>query len=191
MPFFFGKVKPGKAACRLNVLRGVKDTFELHQGKSRLAGWPADAHYEMDKSFPDKIGLEDVLENVDSFLVASERAKSFFEAQKLKNIEYLPVSIMNHKGRKEQAPYFIIHPLVLQDCLDLTKTQYEPNAIEPEVFSRISNITLDESKIDPGVALFRMRHYPFHEVYREELADKIKAAGLTGLRFVPVSEFSD
>jgi hypothetical protein len=191
MNYMIGQVRVGRGAGRLKMLQGVYQQFRFDQGVSLAEGFPEEASYEMNEKFPNDVKLEDFIFNTGSNVVVSPRAKAFFEAEKLKNNELLPVTIINLKGRKEPEPYFIVHQTVLQDCIDLDKTRFERNDINPEVFSRISNIVLDVSRIDPEVALFRMRHYPFVAVYREDLIAKIKAAGLTGIKFVSIPEFED
>lgn len=189
MKYMIGQVRIGRGAGRLKMLQGIDKQFRFQQGVPLAEGFPQDASYEMNEKFPNDVMLEDFISNTGVAVVVSPRAKAFFEAEKLKNNELLPVSIINLKGRKEPEPYYIVHQTVLQDCINLDKTSFERNAINPEVFYRIKNIMLDESKIDPEVALFRMRHYPFVAVYREDLVEKIKAAGLTGIKFVSISEF--
>ncbi|WP_043410251.1 imm11 family protein [Archangium violaceum] len=189
MKYMIGQVRIGRGAGRLKMLQGVEQQFRFHQGVSLAAGFPPEAHYEMNEKFPNDIKLEDFIASTGNLLVVSPRAKAFFEAEKLKNNELLPVGIINLKGRKEPEPYYLIHQKVLQECIDLEKTPFERNPINPEVFLSIRNIVLDESRIDPQVSLFRMRHYPFVAVYRDDLIEKIKAAGLTGIKFVSPSEF--
>jgi hypothetical protein len=189
MNYMIGQVRIGRGAGRLKMLQGVYQQFRFQQGVSLAEGFPEDASYEMNEKFPNDVKLEDFIFNTGGNVVVSPSAKAFFEAEKLKNNELLPVNIINLKGRKEPEPYFIVHQTVLQDCIDLDKTRFERNAIDPEVFYRISNIVLDVSRIDPEVSLFRMKHYPFVAVYREDLIAKIKAAGLTGIKFVSIAEF--
>jgi hypothetical protein len=64
------------------------------------------------------------------------------------------------------------------------------NAINPDIFSRVRNLTLDPKRVAPELLLFRMKEYPFIDVYREGLAERIKAAKLTGVKFVKTEEWS-
>ena len=78
----------------------------------------------------------------------------------------------------------------LQDCLDLTKTRHRASAIKPEILSTASNLVLDVKRIDPRVSLFRMKPLPYVAVFRSDLVEKIRAAGLAGLDFVDPATFS-
>ncbi|HEX5748291.1 MAG TPA: DUF1629 domain-containing protein [Archangium sp.] len=145
----------------------------------------------MSDEFPSDIKTEDFIKNMDGLLVVSARAREILEGQSLKNNEFLPVSIINHKDRKEKGPFFILHQVLLQDCVDSGKTVAKENPINPELFISVSKLGLDEQRIDPEVGLFRMRRIPDYPVFRDDLVGKIKAAGLTGLKFIQPDAFSD
>jgi hypothetical protein len=168
----------------------VKDDFRLGQGIPLSKEWPADAHFRMSDNFPKDVLLEDFLFTGSTPLVASDRLKALLEAERVPSVEYLPVTLVNHKGRKEKAPYFIVNCITQQDCIDLKKTQVKRNKINPEIFSDVQNLTLDPRRVAPELLLFRMKEYPFIDVYRDGLAEKIKAAKLTGVKFVTTEEWS-
>ena len=98
----------------------------------------------MDPSFPKDIRLEDTMRNDDHLLVVSERVKELLEAEKVPRQEMLPVAIFNHKGRKEKAPYFLIHQLDIQDCINLKKTKWKKNPSDEEQITDVRKLTLDE-----------------------------------------------
>jgi hypothetical protein len=121
--------------------------------------------------------------------VCSARVKDFLEAEKVAHLEFLPVTILNHKGRKERAPYFVVNTLGTVDCIDLKKTRWKQHLISPSDIDEVENLTLDESRIDPSRALFRLAKYSVPVVFRADLADKILRAGFTGIRFMDPHEF--
>ncbi|MBL0696457.1 hypothetical protein JJE73_22695 [Comamonas sp. JC664] len=163
--------------------------FELFDGISRTSDSSADAYFEMDEDFPDDIRTEDFIVELTSLLVISERTRQALDATGMKNNEFLPVTILNHKGRKEKGPFHILHQVMLQDCIDFEKTVCERNALDPDLLSSISQLALDERRIDPTVSLFRMKHFPYAPMFREDLVEKIRAAGLTGIKFTDPSLF--
>jgi len=62
--------------------------------------------------------------------------------------------------------------------------------INSAIFSRVRNLTLDPKRVAPKLLLFRLKEYPFIDVYREALAEKIVGAKLTGVEFVKTEEWS-
>jgi hypothetical protein len=188
MPLLFSKERPVRGACHLGTIQGVERQFRLDQGITLASSWPSDASFAMSEKYPDDVGLIDFLPNISGCIVASERAKALFEAEKSSGVECLPVAIINHKGRKQPEPYWIVNPFPLQDCIDLEHTVADRNEIDPELLASVKKLVIDESRIQPGVSLFRMKHWPFRDVYRPELAEKIKAGKLTGIKFVTPEE---
>ncbi|HYD41579.1 MAG TPA: DUF1629 domain-containing protein [Anaeromyxobacter sp.] len=188
MTLLFAKRRPVRGACWLEAIEGVPRTYELDRGVSRASDWPSDACFRMSPELPDDVGLVDFLPNVGSCIVASAAVRALLEAEKVRNVEYLPVSIINHKGRKQPEPYFVVNPFPLQDCIDMERTVGTRNEIDRSLLAEVDHLVIDESRIDPSVMLFRMKHWPYRDVYRPELAEKIKAAKFTGIKFVTPEE---
>lgn len=190
MSFLIGRLMKGRGAATFGAVRGVEDDFRLEQGIPLAKGWPADVHLKMDDDFPKDVLLEDFLFTGGSPLVASARLRDLLVAQKVLSVEYLPVTLLNHKGRREKAPYFIVNCLALQNCIDLERTKVRRNEINPDIYSRVRSLTLDPRRVAPELLLFRLKGYPFIDVYRDSLAAKIAAAELTGVEFVKTEEWS-
>ncbi len=173
--------------CKLGVLQGVPDNDEMTFGASRAGNFPADASFVMQKKYPKDVKLADILLNMDKAVVASERFKSFLEGipGALKNNEVYPVAIINHKGRKEKAPYFLIHQVNRPAAVDPKQSVGAKSKIMPDTYVFVEKLVLDEKKIDPEVQLFRLHEIPGSVLVRGDLANKIAAQKLTGFRLKP------
>jgi len=191
MNYLYWKVYRGERVCKLGGLQNIEDEYELARGISRMERWPEDACYYMDKKRKEDIRLEDCLWNIDSLLVISSKLKEFLEKENLKNNEYLPLTIFNHKDRPTKESYFIVNQIHLQDCIDQKKSKYDINDIDPWQFSEMGKLVIDEKKIEPEVALFRMNHYPYLPIIRRDLAKKITSAGFTGIRFGEIETYDE
>jgi hypothetical protein len=189
MQYFIGASDVGRGACSLQSLKGVKRDYELFDGISRANNFPPDACFDMDDDFPDDLRTEDFISNLTSVLVVSEQTRQALEATSLKNNEFLPVTVFNHKQRKEKGPFYILNQIELQDCIDFDKTVCTRNAIDPDLLSTIERLVLDERRIDPSVALFRLKYFPYAPMFREDLVEKIRSAGLTGIKFTEPSRY--
>jgi hypothetical protein len=171
--------------CKLGSLKGVPDTFEIHDGVSRLAGWPADASAPMHPRFPKDIGFADCLRGT-GFLVISAKARQVLEGAgvgKPEKIEYLPVKIINHKGRVEQVEYFIANPLDIVDCIDVEASVVKMDPINKSTITSAERLVLREQAIPPELKVFRLGKWPCTVIVQSKLADTMKAAGLTLLNF--------
>jgi hypothetical protein len=158
---------------------------------SRADGFPDDALFEMDKQFKKQVALSDHLANLDYMAVVSARLKEFIEAQKPKHIEYLKVSIVNHKDRPIEEPYHIVNPLAVIDCIDKQRSEIVWNELDPEAISGLLSLKLLVDRIDPELVLFRPKHLPHRIFARRDFAEAVAAGGFTGLYFMEPDEFMD
>jgi uncharacterized protein DUF1629 len=189
MNYLIERVSRTKGACLLGSIKGVKEDFNLTKGVSRAAGWPADAFYRMSPKYPKDIKLDDFLESMDTLLVVSDRVRGLLESERMDGVEFLPLSIVNHKDRKEPAPYFLVNIVGLQDCVDMTKTTRTVSPLDPELWITVQNLTLDPSRIEPRRELFRARYIRSATIWSEDLANKALAKGFTGIRFLKPSDY--
>jgi hypothetical protein len=191
MNYLIWDVTPGPKVCRLGSLQNVDKDFQLRRGISRVKAWPENASYFMDKDMKEHIRIEDSLWNIGGLLVVSSKVKDLLEPEKLKNNEFLSIQIYNHKDRPLKEMFFILNQIVLQDCIDTGKSVFERNDLDPELFSIIEELVIDENRIDPEVSLFRMEHYPRLAIIRRDIAERILASQLTGITFQEAADFSD
>jgi hypothetical protein len=176
-------------ACCLHQLKGVDDTFELVEGIPRVANFPADATYPMHPDFPHDTLLTDNLLNTDRLIVASRRLKEFLESQALTHVEYLPVTILNHKNRPASKDYFIVHPIDPIECLDEKASGAQRSNIDTDTIQKLKRLVIDEAKIEPTRSLFRAKHFPKVIFVRRTLADTIDATNFAGIRWMELDEF--
>ncbi|MFH0925943.1 MAG: DUF1629 domain-containing protein [bacterium] len=175
--------------CSLNPVENVKDAYELRYGISRINNFPSNALFRMNPEFKRAIKLSDALDNADAIIVASKRLKEFFESENIPGIEYLRVTILNHKNRVASDEYFIVHQVGTQDCINLDQSTIKWNKINPDQISSIKKLVIDESLIDPKVKLFRAKHLPSTILIERDLINKILSAGFTGIRFKEIDRF--
>lgn len=189
MNYMWGKIKPGKHACRLKALRNVDDDFELLQGISRINDWPDNAFFKMDENFPNDLNLEDFVWNINATLVVSEKFKEIFPENELKNVEYLPVKILNHKEREVPDTFYILNSTILQKCIDLDSSEVVFNKIDPSRLSIVRKLVISESLIDLNISIFRMALYSQLPIFRTNIVKKIEEAGLKGITFGKIEDW--
>jgi Immunity protein family (Imm11) len=189
MNYVIGEPEIGLNSCVLTTLQGVADDYELLKGISRSTEFPPDASFRMSNDFPKNLKLEDFLVNENKLLVISARVKSFLETLNLAGNEFLPVRIINHKGREVKEKYFIAHQVGLQDCIDARKSGAKPNAIDPTTFVYLRRLAIAQEQVEPGRKLFRMARYADIALFERSLADAIRAHGFSGISFLELSEW--
>jgi hypothetical protein len=173
----------------LHGLSGVSDDFEIHDGVSRLKGWPDDASAPMHPRYPKDLGLADSL-MCGEFVVISAKTKDFVENEAMGKIEFLPIKIVNHKGRVGPEPYFVINPLEIVDCMDKDASVAEFNSTDEGFISGCEQLVLKEDAIPQELKVFRLGLWSGMILIRREVAEKMTTAGLTGLNFIEPAEYN-
>lgn len=180
-----------KNACVLGEIKGFDDLYDLMSGVSFANSFPTDVEFEMSPDFPDNIVLTDNLDNPDNIIVGSARLKSFLESQGIHHMEYLPVSIRNHKGKIASKDYFIINPTHPVNCLDEAASEPKANLILPGEIRKVNRLVLDQQKIDPSRDIFRIARFPMVTLVHRRLAESIDKERFTGVRWLDISKYPE
>jgi hypothetical protein len=180
-----------KHSCVLDQLIGVKKIFELREGVPRASTFPADAHFTMSADFPNNTVLIDSLINTDMVIVASRRLRDFCESRNLKCLEYLPVKIMDHKGKPVANEYFILNPIQPVDCLDIERSEVEWDELVKGDIDTVGQVVLDPARIDPDRELFRLCKYFEPILVHRALAEAIDREKFTGMRWIELDKYPE
>lgn len=166
----------------------VDDDYELGEGVARADGWPEDVTAPMSQEYPKDIELADNVFGTE-LIIISDRTRQALIAEGVTDVEYLPMSIMNHKKKVASTEYFILNPPTVVDCIDLDASEVKWNAIDKSLISRCKQLVLKESKVPKDAKVFRPKHLPTEILVRADVARKLEAAGLTGLFFIDPAKF--
>jgi hypothetical protein len=161
--------------------------YQLDEGISVKPWFPKDVTFQL--SDERGIRLSDAIPNIMRMLIVSERLKEFFEKNADLKVEYFPVKIRNRKGRLEKAQYFVANLLGGVSCLDTAKSDYVPNALRKGQVDYFKKIALDVSKIPKSAKIFRLGEKMDLVLVREDLAQAMVNADLTGMQFQYLDSF--
>lgn len=194
-------------ALVLEQLKGFELDFALGrwQAKTFADGFPSDVVYVIDGDpvaqpgpaspgrplLPASLGLSDSLRNTDSFMVVSEPLKQLI-AQHEQRVEFLPVTLVTPKKKRLAVPYFIVNPLAAVDAIDRKKSKlrWEDGGGSDDTITTMGSklLVLDEQRVPADRSLFLLKHLDYVVVVRNTLAEAIRAAKLTGVRWVPIKD---
>jgi hypothetical protein len=116
--------------------------------------------------------------------VASSRLKTFIESQAPAHVEYLPVTIVDHRGKPVKREYFIIHPVDPADCLDLEQCEPTWSAIDKTKIKRVKKLVIDETKVGKDRVLFKPQSFYNIILARRELAEALDKEHFIGLSWI-------
>ena len=174
--------------CWLGRLSGFEKGYQIRNGVPRAEGWPSDVSLEMSKDFRKYTLTPDCVNSINAATIISERVVEFLREKELPNVEYLPVTILNHKGKAVDTPYFILHPVHLVDCLDVDACQTTFGLMSKKNYEKIGSFVPDESKCDDLPPIMRIAGLSFHVAVHRDLAREIDDAGFTGIGWYEPSD---
>ena len=179
-------------AVVLQEFSGVDEKYPLHDGVPLATSFPADAAFHLHPDFPDDLLLQDSLLNSDMCIVISQRLMAAVKQLSPPQVEYLPVAVIDHKGRKLREPYFILHPTDPVDCIDREASGAEVDEIlDPESIESVQRMVLDPARIPPERGIFRLKHHWGVVVVRQDLAAALDAGGFSGVRWLELDQYPE
>jgi hypothetical protein len=179
---------PTEHAFVLHKLSPVDDFFEVVDGDPRAHDFPSDVTHTVSADYPHNIALDDVLRSPQLVFLISPRLKAFLEERKVKQVEFLPVTILDHK-KKPAGHYFILSPIHPLNCLDEAASGAKPNPMAPSQVHEIQQIVLKPGSVDPELEIFKIDRMSQHVMVSRSLAQAIDAAGFTGLSWTEFRDF--
>lgn len=149
--------------------------------------YPSGIRFQM---APEVSGLQvtDVLRNALGYLMITARLRSLLERHATAEIEFLPFTLLNHKGRVAARECYIANVLGTEDCVDTDRTEGSRSEISPGEMLRITRLHLQPDRINPERNLFRIASQPRTLIVREDLRQVLEAEGVTGVRFLALGE---
>jgi hypothetical protein len=175
--------------ARFNLFENYADDYQLVMGVSVADGFPADVLVRMNPDVKDRLALGDSLMSPNNSLLVNDRVRELFAAQGVTNVEWLPLKVLNHKGKPVKDKYFVANILTLVDCIDTKKSVVKWNDIDPELIAAATKLVVDPSKLPTDVKIFRPVHLDFEILIHRSLAQAIEAKKLTGFQFREVDAY--
>lgn len=168
----------------------MPDKFELSTGTPRAVGFPDNAKLEMNPRYPKQIALADSYSCGDRLWIASARLGALVAQHTPRELELLAVTIFDHKGRAVEAPHVLINPTLNVDAIDLSKSVVDRNDIDPTDIRAAKPLVIDESKLPTDLGVVRLKGLSGFVLVSQPLQDAIAAAGMTGIQWTPIEEWS-
>lgn len=175
------------AVLARNDAMGVKG-FELRRGLPLAARFKAGTPFRFDEDFPEGRRLTDLISVTWAGFPVSRRLRDLLEIEP--RIEFLPIKVADHEGKIVAEEYWLANFLEPVDAVDLARSEGEENPMDPGRYLMFEKLVLVEKKIPAGRHAFRLAQRPETVIVDADLAGAIAKAKLTGIRCVPVAEYS-
>lgn len=149
--------------------------------------YPAGVKFQM---APEARGTQvaDVIPNAINYLMVSRRMKDLLAQHATGEIEFLPFTLLNHKGRVASDDLYIANVLGTREWADMERSMgARVTTMEGErQFEHLRRLYLKEGEVDPQTNIFRVSAMPKLVLVREDLKNLFEREGLTGAVFQPL-----
>ena len=174
-------------------LEGIepKDKLKLWFGHdySKNNDFPEKLQFTASPDYPNNLKLVDYFGNTESVFPVSPKLKAFLEGLQLPNLLFVPVDMLNHKG-KVLATYHLMHLTALVDCIDVPKSKVTEDFLREGTFAFVKKLALNEKKIPGDAQLFRIARLYKAVAVRRDLAKKVTDAGFEGIAWREIGEYT-
>jgi hypothetical protein len=189
MSFLLWRAETKSGHCVLSPTE-IEDVDLLHEGAIVPPDFGQPIEYRMSDDFPDDIKLSDNYVVAGQVLVSGKLKHALEAILPHDRSQYLPVKIINHKGRVAATDYSILHPHYLCDCIDLQASQVKWNPLNKSKILSCKSLIIKQDAIGDSVQILRLKYWGARLLIRDSAAKNLKDAGFVGLHFIEPSKYS-
>lgn len=132
--------------------------------------------------------VPDLVWNAFNYLIVSDAFKKLLEDNlRHQQVEFIPCSIINHKGRVAVDNYFVVNIIGALDCVDMANTNATPGMRKGQI-NIIKKLNIFPEKIPAEIDIFRIKERPGLMLVSHNLKEKIEKNSLSGVEFFNLNE---
>ena len=184
---WFSYTEPGH--CVLAATR-IRNVGKLHLGEAVPEDFGQPIQYRMSDLFPDDIALSDNYYVAGQVVVSKKLKEALEDILTDHRVQYLPVSILNHKKRLASDAYFIVHSQDVFDCIDVKKSGVQWNPLDKNEITLCKKLVINPDAVPKKMKLFRPKFWGSRMLASESLAKSVTAGGFVGLRFLDPAQYT-
>lgn len=173
-------------------LRGANNAGErrnLVSGKPFLDTFGGQLQFTADPDYPDDLLLIDTFSNTASVFPISLALKNFLVSKHLLEIEFVPVNMLDHRDNVV-GEYYLLHPLIPVDCIDIEKSDVKVDRLNEEMFNTVRELVLNEGNIPQQRKIFRIKGLYDAIAVERSLAEELSGQKFIGLDWIEIDEYS-
>ncbi|WNO08087.1 imm11 family protein [Teredinibacter sp. KSP-S5-2] len=156
--------------------------YKYDKGIPLIDACPAQEDMTMsyDSDYPDGIKLYDIAYCIDGVIVANKKVKECLDNLGETNVEYLPVTLLNHKKDVSSTEYFILNPLGGEDIIDMDKSEYRMSALNETQIARVKHLVVNQNGVSESAKFFRAKNKGDSYFVSDEVKIAFEEAGVSG-----------
>lgn len=155
-------------------------SYRYAEGERLAKEFPKRATVQFADKFKDRRKLNDFVFNIQEALFVSSKVKGILDQLEVPDLEFLSVTIKDHKGAIAADDYFILNPIGQQDVIDLKKSKVLMDKLMEDEIFRIKKLALQPKAVPKGPCLFRAARMPRLILIDDTVRDAFEEQGVTG-----------
>jgi hypothetical protein len=161
---------------------GSPDDYLFDEALPLAAEFPPGASVKFSRNFPQFRALKDFQPNTMGALIVSPRVRQLLDGLGVKNAEYLPLAIKDHRGDVIAPEYAILNLLGSEAAVDMKASDVIMDDLDEDQFLSVNKLVLDQASISPGAKIFRCSTRRRLFMVRNDVKEAFEKAALTGYR---------
>jgi hypothetical protein len=143
--------------------------------------------YKMDPDF-NGIKVSDFINSGFPWFMVTQKAKKVIEDHATVDIEFIPFTLLNHKGRVAANDCYMVNVIGRVTCVDREKTEGSDSFFQDNEYDEIDKLYLLEDQIPADKNLFRLEEKPNILIVRRDLKEIFEREGLTGVEYLNMGD---
>jgi hypothetical protein len=158
-------------------------SYDLISGARLADEYPAGLDKVTLKLGDDYPGLElpSLIGNTDNMLIVHRDLAAAIRSHEVGEVELLPFTLLNHKGRVHSTEYVFLNPVGTRDCLDMERSECKRHK-SGKIMAMLKYV-LSRKKLKDAPNLFRPQETPARYIFSGELVDALRKRKFTNLVF--------
>jgi hypothetical protein len=170
-------------------LLNMEKMLRLLMGVSLADDMPTNLQFTADPDYPNDLLMLDSFGNTQSVIPISPKLKTFLEQKNIPNLEFIPVDMLDHKGRVI-TQYFLLHSTEVIDAIDKDETDLEVDDLNEEMYDSVDDLTLIDESVPSHIQIFKVKGLYDVTCISKALAQEIDDNGFTGISWKEISAYS-
>lgn len=154
----------------------------LDRGEPIAALFPPEPAVRFSDDYPTRRKVCDFMSTFFSAPIVSIKVKRILEEQGATNCEFIPLTLLDHKGKVASKEHFLLQVLGHVEAVDMERSQVVMNSILKDRIGNIEHLVLDPKAIPPGAVIFRLSRKRDEFLVNHATYEALTQAEVTGLK---------
>lgn len=154
----------------------------LDRGEPAAALFPPGATVRFSEDYPTMRKVCDFMSTIFGTHIVSAKVKRILEAQGADNCEFIPLTILDHKGKVASKEHFLLQVLGHVEAVDMERSQVVMNSILKDQIDSFELLVLNRDAIPPNAVIFRLSRKRDEFLVNQATYEALTKEGVTGLK---------